>query len=219
MRIDDLIDNYPYLYHMAESGSWPNIKKYGLLSTTALLDMYNIRGEERNKIESCIRPQSVTINNKKYRHAVIRDQKPLSEKKLIYLLDGITPKQFYKLLNQRTFFWVKEERLIKLLRARAYRNKSHDVLTVDTEKLVKKYEDKITLCKINSGATSYKIGRRGRQSFEQIKKYPFNEYKKTRGKNAIVELAVDYGIPDIKNYVLQVDVWSKGEKIKNIWKK
>ena len=178
--------------------------------------MYNIQGEERNEIESCIRPQSVTINSKKHGHVVIRDQKPLSEKKLIDLLDGITPKQFYKLLNQRTFFWVREERLVTLLQARAYQNKSHDVLTVDTEKLVKKYEDKITLCKINSGATPYK---RGRQSFEQIKKYPFNEYKKTRGKNAIVELAVDYGIPDIKNYVLQVDVWSKGEKIKNIWKK
>ena len=81
MRIDDLISKYPYLYHMAESGSWPSIKKYGLFSTTALLDMYNIQGEDRDKIESCIRPQSITINNKKYGHVVIRDQKPLSEKK------------------------------------------------------------------------------------------------------------------------------------------
>ena len=203
---------------MAELGSWPNIQKYGLLSTTALLDMYNIQGEKRNKIESSRRPQSVVISNEQYGRVVIRDQIPLSENKLIDLLDGITPKQFYELLNQRTFFWVRKERLARLLHARAYRNKSHDVLIVDTEKLVKKYEDKITLCKINSGVTPYKKGRRGRHSFERIKKYPFNEYKKTRGKDAIVELAVDYGIPDIKKYVLQVDVWSKG-KITNIWKK
>ena len=203
---------------MAESGSWPSIKKYGLLSTTALLDMYNVRGKKRNETESCIRPQSVTISSKKYADAIIRDQKPLSEKKLIDLLDGgITPRQFYKLLNQRTFFWVREERLVRLLQARAYRDKSHDVLTVDTEKLVKKYEDKITLCKINSGATPYKNGRRGRQSFKRIKKYPFSEYKKTRGKDAIVELAVDYGIPDIKNHIVRVDTWSNGKKIKNIW--
>ena len=203
---------------MAESGSWSNIKKYGLLSTTALLDLYDIQGETRNKIESCIRPQSVIINNEQYGRAVIRDQKPLSEKKLIDLLDGMTPKQFYKLLNQKTFFWVREEKLITLLQARAYRDKPHDILIVDTEKLVKKYENKITLCKINSGATAYKNGRRGRQSFKRIKTYPFDEYKRTRGKNAIVELAVDYGIPDIKNYVLQVDVWCNDKKIKNVWK-
>lgn len=203
---------------MAELGSWPSIKKYGLLSTAALLDMYSIQGEQRHKIESCIRPHSVTISNKKYGNAVIRDQKPLSESKLINLLDdNITPSQFYKLLNQRTFFWVREEKLTTLLRARAYRDKSHDVLIVDTEELIKKYENKITLCRINSGATPYNNGRRGPRSFKRIRDYPFNEYK-NRGKDAIVELAVDYGIPDIKNYVVRVDVWSKDGQTSNIWK-
>ena len=203
---------------MAELGSWPSIKKYGLLSTTALLDMYDIRGKRRNEIESCFRPESVPISNEKYEDAVIRDQKPLPERKLINLLeDNTTTSQFYRLLNKRTFFWVKEKRLVALLKARAYKDKSHDVLTVDTKKLVQKYENKITLCKINSGAIIYNKGRRGPQSFKRIKDYPFDEYKKKSG-DAVVELAVDYGIPDIKNYVVQVDVWSNGEKICNIWK-
>ena len=33
-------------------------------------------------------------------------------------------------------------------------------------------------------------------------------------ENAIVELAGDYGIPDIENYVLQIDFWSKVKKLK-----
>ena len=218
MEINDLIDNYPYLYHMAEPNSWPNIKKHGLWSTTALLDMCDIQGMQRNTIESNIRPQSVVINDEKYGHIVIRDQKPLSERKLLGLLDNIDPRQFYVLLNQRTFFWVNEDRLVALLKSRTYRSKAHDVLIVDTKKLVKKYEAKITLCKINSGATIYNNGRRGTNTFKRIKEYPFNEYKRTRGKDAIVELAVDYGIPDIKDYVVQVDVRKNDKKIENLWK-
>ena len=201
---------------MAEPGSWPSIKEHGLWSTTALLDKCDVQGTERHKIESCIRPQSVAINSSKYGRIVIRDQKPLSEKKLQGLLNGITPEQFYKLLNKKTFFWVNEDRLVGLLNSRTYRNKSHDVLVVDTEKLVQKYKNKITLCRINSGATLYNNGRRGLDSFKQINEYPFSKYK-SRGQNAIVELAVDYGIPDIKDYVVQVDARENNIIVRNIW--
>ncbi len=202
---------------MAELKSWPSIQKHGLLSTTALLDLYNIHGKKRFTIESCIRPSSVDIYNKRYGKAVIRDQKPLSEKKLLDLLVNITPRQFYRLLNGKVFFWVRKKKLETLLNARAYRDKAHDVLTVDTEKLVKKYKDKVTLSKINSGATYYKRGIRGRQTFQSIDDYPFQEYKKKRRENAIVELAIDYGVVDIKKYVIRVDKCDRSKRIKKIW--
>lgn len=204
---------------MAESGSWNNIQKYGLLSTSALLDMYDVKGKQRFEIESCRRSESIILKNKKFGTCIIRDQKPLSENKLKDLLDDMTPQQFIKSLNNRTFFWVRKERLVTLLNASAYRKKSHDVLTVDTKKIIKEYENKITLCRINSGAIPYKRGRRGKHTFKRIKDYPFEEYKKTRGNDAIVELAVDYKIPDIKKYVIQVETWENGNKIKTIWKK
>ena len=47
MKEADLLEHYPRLWHMAEDGSFKSIRKNGLLSTTALLDLYGISGEER----------------------------------------------------------------------------------------------------------------------------------------------------------------------------
>jgi hypothetical protein len=44
----DLIKIYPRLWHVAEDGSWPSISRYGLLRTSALLDLYEITGEAEN---------------------------------------------------------------------------------------------------------------------------------------------------------------------------
>jgi hypothetical protein len=40
------------LYHMAEDGSWESIRQIGLLSTSALLDRFEVEGERRYAIES-----------------------------------------------------------------------------------------------------------------------------------------------------------------------
>jgi hypothetical protein len=48
----------------------------------------------------------------------------------------MTPQQWYKLINSRVFFWVKEERLHRLLTAAEYVDFEHDVLTVDTASLL-----------------------------------------------------------------------------------
>ena len=42
MEIERLISRYPTLYHMAEDGSWESIQRHGLLSTSALLDRFEI---------------------------------------------------------------------------------------------------------------------------------------------------------------------------------
>ncbi|MEG9861289.1 MAG: hypothetical protein V6Z81_02105 [Parvularculales bacterium] len=46
-ELEELIENCPKLYHMAERGSWSSIEKQGLFSTSALLDLYGYTGEER----------------------------------------------------------------------------------------------------------------------------------------------------------------------------
>ena len=40
-------EQYPYLFHMAEEDTWESIKRYGLLSTSAILDLLKITGKER----------------------------------------------------------------------------------------------------------------------------------------------------------------------------
>ena len=204
---------------MAESGSWPSIRKHGLLSTSALLDLFEKKGQERFEIESKWRPESVEISHPIYGSAVIRDQKPLRDIALHRLLDGMSVREYYELLNGKTFFWVRRERLETLLNAKAYRDRSHTILTVDTKALVKKHQKSISLSHINSGAIICGNHRRGTGTFKRIMDYPFDEMKKKKGDEAIVELAVDYAVNDISELVIRVEEWMENKPIQLIWEK
>ena len=45
-----IVELHPVVYHMAEYGTWESIKKHGLLSTSALLDLFQKSGEERRVV-------------------------------------------------------------------------------------------------------------------------------------------------------------------------
>src|SRR2546422_5305322 len=118
---------------MAIGGSWPTIRKFGLLSTQSLLDLFEVDGYLRAPLLRQRRPNSETINHPLHGDAVIRDQRPLNESMLRRcLFEGTTVEDWYRLLNERVFFCVSEERLRNLLNAGTYKAGEHDVITVDT---------------------------------------------------------------------------------------
>lgn len=198
-ELEELFVNAPRLYHMAESDSWASIKERGLLSTSAILDLYGVTGDERKKIEETRRPASVTLTHETLPSLVIRDQIPITDWALTRcLLDGLSPSDWYLLLNQRVFFWPSKERLLRLLGARAYRGKKHDILEVDCRQLVEAYGDKITLSPINSGSTLFNPQSRGKETFRRISDYPYASRPKD---NRLAELAIDHSVPDISRYV------------------
>lgn len=210
---EELIEYYPRLYHMAEDGTWESIKAKGLLSTSALLDLFEVHGSERFDIESKHRPESVKITHPRHGAAVIRDQKPMRETALKDCLTELAPQQWYETLNRRVFFWLTRERLLRLLSARAYRQRKHCVLTVDTKELVNRHLHKITLSPINSGSTIYKPLPRGLDTFLPLARYPFEDRRKTRSvKDSIAELVVDYNLPDVSDFVVRVEQM-QGENI------
>lgn len=209
-----LAELYPRLYHMAEHGSWDSILKHGLLSTSALLDLFAVEGDERRNIELRRRDESRLIKHPTYGHAVIRDQKPIIESKLTAALQGCTPQEWYKLLNSRVFFWLTPERLYKLLSAREYRNKPHTVLTLETFPLARDMEASITLSRMNSGNTLPIAHPRGPNTFQPMKEYPFEERLRRR-LEPVVELAVDGGFLKIADYVIRVETMiSDGVQVK-----
>ena len=59
-ELEEVITDCPRLFHMAESGSWDSIRERGLLSTSALLDLYEISDPDREAIESTRRPTSIS---------------------------------------------------------------------------------------------------------------------------------------------------------------
>ena len=210
MEAELLVRRYPKLYHMAEDGSWESIRRIGLLSTSALLDKFEVGGEKRYKIESSRRPEIVDIEHPELGKARVRDNKPMQEKTLERSLVGMTPREWYEVLNHRVFFWVDEKRLIKLLGARAYRDRPHLVLEVDTAELLRRYSNTVSLSSINSGATfTMKPAPRGPDTFKRLSDHP-------AGKT-VVELTVDYAVPDIAEFTFSVSRWFGNRKLEDIW--
>ena len=217
-EIDELLDHCPKLFHMAEKDSWASIKERGLLSTSALLDLYQVEGKERHHIEACHRPESVEICLDGLPSAVIRDQKPMSDKGLERCLqDGLSPSDWYRTLNSKVFFWMTEARLTRLLSARAYRNKEHDVLVLDSKSLIDAYRASIWFCPYNSGATKPNPVRRGKETFQRIDDYPYEFWRPRRGRGErVVELCVDYSVPDIEAHCIEVRRMNGAETVEII---
>lgn len=206
VSIEELVERYPKLWHMAEAGSWPSIQTHGLRSTSALLDLFGYRGAKRTAIESSRRNQSVEIVHSDLGSAVIRDNKPINETVLARTLDGFTPAQWYELLNGKVFFWVSEERLDRLRNAGAYRERKHLILTVDSERLLERHADRVTLSNLNSGAVHAGAKyRRGVGTFEPMDRYHWTERLRTHPREPVIELAVEYSVPDIAELVLEYE--------------
>jgi hypothetical protein len=204
-----LASRYSVLFHMAEDGSLQSIKKRGLLSTSALLDLFEIEGEERLAIESARRPEIVQLMHPEQGVALVRDNKPMQEKSLERCLRGMTPREWYEHLNRRVFFWVDRKRLLKLLGARAYRDRPHLVLEVDTAKLLERHADRVALSPINSGATfAMNPAPRGPDTFRYIADHPDDR--------PVVELAMDYAVPDLASLTISVSRWHGAEKLGEI---
>lgn len=194
---------------MAHHEAWTNIAQHGLLSTEALIDKFEIAAAERPALIEHRRAESVRIHHDAFGTAIIRDNKPMTESALSRCLtDGMTPNDWYRRLNGLVFFWVRRERLDRLLAARAYRDKPHLVIEFDTAKLLNVHASSVLLSPINSGSTAYKPVSRGAATFSSIEHFPYEYWSRKRGnrRKAVVELTVQYTVPDAVDFVTSADI-------------
>src|SRR5205085_872267 len=84
--------------------------------------------------------------------------------------------------------------------------KEHVVITVKTSTLLERHEQRVLLSPINSGSTIYKPVQRGLETFAPLEAYPYDERRRIRGvANAVAELAVEYSVPDLRDFVERVE--------------
>ncbi len=190
---------------MASFGSWPSIAAHGLLSTVSLLELFQVGEPQRTQLVTTQRRESVEITHPKYGKAVIRDQKPLSEKNLARCLDGCTAEEWYRALNERVFFWLDRDRLHTLMSAAEYVGKKHTILQLDSSSLVRKYENQIELAHMNTGNTRPFPHPRSPATFRSMATYPYADRRRLPDYSAIVELTVSGGVPDVKDFVLRAE--------------
>ncbi len=218
-ELAELVAHCPVLYHATLDGSWPMIARYGLLSTSALLDKFEVAGPARAAIEDQRRPAIVTLAHPAHGAANIRDQHPMDDAGLRRCLTGgMQPFDWYRLLNGKVFFWLSRARLERLLSARAYRDLSHDVLELDTASLIAAHADAITLCPINSGTSFRKAAPRGPESFLSLNDYPYAAWRRRRARGErAVELTVAYHVPDAMRFVRRVTMRRGAQELKLLY--
>lgn len=204
MEAELLVRRFPHLYHIAADGSWDLLVEHGLLSCSALLDRFQVPEPRRSSIEAARRPDSVILEHPELGRVVIRDNKPLLEGRLAQCLqDGLSPSDWYRLLNRRVFFWPTRKRVETLLAAAAYRDDPQLVIMVRTERLMATHGERITLSTINSGATRPFAWPRGRTTFRSVNDFDW-ESRKRYGERAIAEVAVDYAVENMTDLVESV---------------
>lgn len=206
MTPEELAERHPRLYHVTEPGAWSSIKRNGLLSTSRLLDLFEIENAQREILETKRRPAAVQIQHHHYGNAILNDNAPLSEEALKKCLDDhLAPADWLRILNARVFFWTNEESLNRHLGARLNRTRSREVMIVDTLSLAKAHAECIELSPINSGVTFRKAARRGMHTFTPMLKYSYSQWSKIRGRrDKIQEVTVLDQVRDIAVHVIDV---------------
>ena len=202
------------LYHLTQIENWPSIERYGLLSTQALLDLARLDEIERERVGHQHRAERVLLPD----GVVISDQKPMPPTALKRCLHDMTPEQWYKLLNSKIFFWLDTERLGRL--RRVYRAQPQILIRIDTERLLARYAERIALTPINTGNARRQPAQRGTSTFVPYKTWlesgwvSETEALHTRARlrsHPPAELTVDYAVPDVLDFVIDVRRLEPGE--------
>ncbi|HEX7735918.1 MAG TPA: hypothetical protein VF458_13710 [Ktedonobacteraceae bacterium] len=149
----------PVIYHMAEAVNWPSIERAGLLSTRALLELAGVPEEERGQMGCEQRTGPLLLPG----GMVIRDQKPMPPAALERCLHGMTPAQWYELLNSQVFFWLDIERLNRM--RMASKKQAQIVMTIDTALLLSHHSERVSLAPINTGNARRQPAQRGARTF------------------------------------------------------
>jgi hypothetical protein len=195
------------VFHLAEASNWPSIQRHGLLSTSALLDLAGVQGEKRAPFERRHRPAHSALPNGVH----VRDQKPMFPQALARCVIGMSPEDWYHVINSKVFFWLDPARVDR--QRNACEPRPQIVLVVDTQQLLARYAKNVSLSPINTGNARRKPAVRGHSTF-----VPYGVWLESGWSSEAaglhtpvrarshrpVELTVDGAVPDIMNMVVRI---------------
>ena len=147
------------VYHLVEASNWHSVQSHGLLSAYELFRLTDVPIEAQVRISTTQRLQLTALSDQ----VAIRDQLPMPPAALRKCLVGMTPAEWYALLNRMLFFWCDRERLNRQLKACGGRPQV--VLTLDTKRLLARHADRVALTPFNTGNARRKPAIRGRATF------------------------------------------------------
>ncbi len=155
-RLSERVSVLRRLYHLAEADNLDSILAHGLLSTRRLVERSELPPDEQLAILRGHRRTNVTLPT----GVLIRDQRPMPPSALKpALYDGLTPGDWYALLNSYVFLWPSRDRMDR--QRKACGTRPQFVLTFDAEALLTSFAAHAFVSPINSGNARRKPARRG----------------------------------------------------------
>jgi hypothetical protein len=203
------------VYHLAEASNWPAIERHGLHCTSALLDLAGVDRKARARLERQQRREGEVLPS----GVRIRDQRPMPPAALARCLVGLSPQQWYAMLNARVFFWLDPERLNR--QRAACKARPQVVLTLDAAALVAAYGEHISVTPINTGNAMRQPAPRGAATFVRYAQWLETGWTSeaaalgTRARPARhppVELTVLGSVPDAMRFVLATRHLEPGQR-------
>jgi hypothetical protein len=103
VNVNELIERYPRLFHLAEADSAQAISKHGLLPAQQIVSTSALGPAEQAAILSRPRPRMLSIEHPQLGRVAFRDQTPLRAHILDQVLTDTTAQQWLSALNERIF--------------------------------------------------------------------------------------------------------------------
>ena len=192
------------VFHLAEAANWPSIERNGLLPTSLLLQQ---AFPQRRGVDAIRRPTHTVLPTGVH----VRDQGPMPERALSGCLVGMSPAQWYQLINAHVFFWLDPDRLNRQRAACGPRPQV--VAEVRTEDLLARHAEQAFVTPFNTGYALRKPARRGHGTFVPYYSWVdsgwVSEAQATGGRarsraHQAAELVVRGAVPDFLNIVSKV---------------
>lgn len=176
---------FPKLYHLTFTSNLESIDRHGLRSSVDLADALQFDPDEQ---DAALGRRRLCIQQ--IRGASLRDQHTAPESKMKSCLVKIAPAEWLGLLNAKIFFFLSEERALRL--AGSYADYQNTILETDTRALLADHAADVTVCRINSGSFLFRAVPRGRDSFIPLANFVYES-----SRNIPAELTLPGPIPNI----------------------
>ncbi|MES2694510.1 MAG: hypothetical protein V4773_13625 [Verrucomicrobiota bacterium] len=206
-----------YVYHLAEASNWPAIRREGLRSASELIARAGLRGVKRDALERQQRREGMELSS----GVRLRDQCPMPPEALARCLTGMTPEEWYTLVNAHVFFWLDPDRLNRQRKACGLRPQV--VLTMDVARLVAAHAKRIALTPINTGNARRQPAKRSAATFVPYVTWMESAWaseaaalgtRERARSHTPVELTVRGAVPDLAKMILKVTELGPGELFK-----
>jgi hypothetical protein len=142
-RIDAILQLPLRVYHVTERAAYESVLRDGLMSSSTLCSHTQIANQQAFLLAQ--RTKRVRLS----KSIVLRDQKPMPPNRPASCLKGMSPAEWYELLNNFVFFWFQRQNA----EAIQAKYKGSVILEFNFRKLLLAHEDCAFLTPINTGYT------------------------------------------------------------------